>query len=205
MEYIDISRKIEEGMPVYPGNPWPEIEMYRQIPEDSTTESRICMGSHTGTHVDAPSHVLEDGAEVSDLELGEFHGRCQVLGLRGVDSVSREDLEEENIEEDTVLLRTDNSMRRSRRFDEEFVYLELDAVNYLIDKGVETVGIDYLSLVKFEGGEEAHEAHIMANRHMTVIEGLDLEKAEPGKYTFAGFPLRMDTDGSPLRAVLISD
>jgi arylformamidase len=203
MRYIDITREIKEGMPVYPGNPEPEIERYREIPEDSTTESRICMGSHTGTHVDAPEHVIENAGTADEIPLERFHGECQVLGMRGEDSVTREMLENKDIEEDIVLLRTDNSLRNFEEFDKSFVHLELEAVEYLIDRGVKTIGIDYLSLVEFDGGEEAEEAHAVANRHMTVIEGLDLEDASPGRYTFAGFPLKIAFDGSPLRAVLI--
>lgn len=203
MRYIDITRKIEEGMPVYPGNPEPDIEKYREIPGDSTTESRVCIGTHTGTHVDAPQHVMEDGDTVDEIPVERFHGRCQVLGLRGEDSITREMLISKEIEEEIVLLKTDNSTRAFDSFDEEFVYLELEAVEYLIDEGVETVCIDYLSLVKFEGGELAEDAHRLANDKMTVIEGVDLKEVKPGRYTFAGFPVKMETDGAPLRAVLI--
>jgi arylformamidase len=70
---------------------------------------------------------------------------------------------------------------------------------------VKTVGIDYLSLVEFDGGKKATEAHETANQEMTVIEGLDLSKVKGGKYTFSGMPLKMHTDGAPMRAVLIDE
>jgi len=88
-------------------------------------------------------------------------------------------------------------------FREDFTYLTLEGVEYLIGKNVKTVGIDYLSLVDFDGKEKAHKAHLKANEEMTVIEGLDLENAESRTYTFSGMPLKMDTDGAPMRAVLI--
>ncbi|MFB6209023.1 MAG: cyclase family protein [Candidatus Nanohaloarchaea archaeon] len=206
MEIIDISLKIEEGMPVYPGNPDPEIERYRQIPEDSTTESEITIGSHTGTHVDAPQHVMEEGETVAEMELENFYGDARVLELTDcTEKVDREDLEEKQLDSGIILLKTENSKIGYEEFRKDFTYLTLDAVEYLIEQGVKTVGIDYLSLVNFEDSEKADRAHRKANERMTVIEGLNLSEVEPGVYTFSGFPLRMDTDGAPMRAVLIRD
>lgn len=206
MDIIDISMKIEEGMPFYPGNPEPVIEKYKQVPEDSTTESKITLGSHTGTHVDAPEHVLKDGKPVNEMALDNFHGKCQVLDLGNAGkTIDREALEEKKIREDIVLLKTENSKKKSSDFREDFAYLTLSGVNYLLDQGVETVGIDYLSLVEYEGGEKAEKAHRKANKEMTVIEGLKLSEAPTGKFQFAGFPLKVEADGAPMRAVLIKD
>jgi len=206
MDIIDITRKIREGMPVYPGNPEPEIEKYREIPEDSTTESEISMGSHTGTHVDAPQHVFEDGETVDQMDLEKFYGKCQVLDLTSAGrEINREILQQKNITEDIILLKTENSEKNFEEFREDFAYLTLSGVEYLIENGVETVGIDYLSLVEFDGGEEAEEAHQKANEKMAVIEGLELSSAEEKNYTFSGMPLKMETDGVQLRAVLIEE
>lgn len=204
MKMIDISMEIEEKMIYYPSNPQPEIEKYREIPEDSTTESKVCFGSHTGTHVDAPAHVKENAETVKELELGHFYGNARVLDLTDcTEKVDRHDLESKNIEEKIVLLKTDNSVQGYEEFREDFTYLTLEGVEYLIEEGVKTVGIDYLSLVEFDGGEMAAQAHRKANEEMNVIEGLDLREAESGEYTFSGMPLKMDTDGAPMRAVLI--
>lgn len=206
MEIIDISMKIEEEMPVYPNNPRPSIKRYRQIPEDSTTESEIDIGSHTGTHVDAPMHVMEDGKPVSEMDLNSFYGKCRVLDLTDAGrAIEAEDLDEELLDSDIILLKTENSMKQRESFRKSFAFLTLEAARKLADNEVQTVGIDYLSLVEFEGGEKAKEAHEVANRKMTVIEGLDLDDAEAGNYKFSGFPLKMDTDGAPLRAVLIEE
>jgi len=106
MGIIDISMEISEYMIYYPGNPQPELEKYRKIPEDSTTESKICIGSHTGTHVDAPQHVKENGKTVKELDLENFYGKAQVLDLTGcTEKVGREDLEGLDIKEEIVLLK----------------------------------------------------------------------------------------------------
>jgi arylformamidase len=198
--------EISEDMIYYPGNPQPEIEKYRQIPEDSTTESEIHLGSHTGTHVDAPQHVQKDGETVEELDLGNFYGDAQVLDLiECKEKVGQEDLEDQEITADIVLLKTDNSVQGYEEFREDFTYLTLEAVEYLVEQGVKTVGIDYLSLVKFDGGEKAVEAHKKANQEMNVVEGLDLRDVEPREYIFSGMPLKMKTDGAPMRAVLIEN
>ncbi len=195
---------INEEMIYYPGNPKPDIKKYRQRPEDSTTESNISIGSHTGTHVDAPQHVKEAGKTVDELELNNFYGEASVLDLTNCEEkVDREDLEQRDLEKDIILLKTDNSNHGYEEFREDFTYLTLEAVNYLVEKDVKTVGIDYLSLVKFDDGEKAAEAHKSANEEMTVIEGLDLRDVDPDDYEFSGMPLKMETDGAPMRAVLI--
>lgn len=206
MNLIDISMKIEEEMPVYPDNPQPKIRRYRQIPEDSTTESEIEIGSHTGTHVDAPLHVFEDGKPVSKIDLEKFYGKCRVLDLGDAGkAVKAEDLDEDKLDSRIVLLKTENSEKKREKFRKDFAHLTLEAAEKLAENGVETVGIDYLSLVAFEGREKAKKAHEFANMEMTVIEGLRLNFVEPGNYTFSGFPLKMDTDGAPMRAVLIEE
>jgi len=206
MDIIDVSLKIDEDIVCYPGNPEPVIEKYRQIPEDSTTESEIDIGSHTGTHVDAPQHIQENGETVKDLNLENFYGEARVLNLTSCrEKVDIEDLRERDIDADIVFLKTDNSNHQYQDFREDFTYLTLEGVEYLVQEGVKTVGIDYLSLVKFDGGEDATKAHKKANKDMNVIEGLDLRNVNPGSYIFSGMPVKTDTDGAPMRAVLITE
>lgn len=204
MNIIDISMRIDEDMIYYPGNPQPEMKKYRERPEDSTTESKICFGSHTGTHVDAPQHIREGAATVEELELESFYGEASVLDLTDCkEKVSRVNLEDKDLNSGIILLKTDNSNHDYEEFREDFTYLTLEAVKYLIENDVRTVGIDYLSLVEFDGGDKATEAHELANKEMSVIEGLDLRDVEAGNYVFSGMPLKMETDGAPIRAVLI--
>lgn len=206
MNIHDISMKISGEMPVYPGNPKPEIKKYREIPEDSTTESEIMLGSHTGTHVDASSHVFKDGETVDEIDLENFYGNAQVVDLtESGRKINKEKLEGLDMEEEIILLKTENSLQEQDYFREKFAYITLDAVEYLIETGVKTLGVDYLSLVKFEGGKNASEAHKIANKKMTVIEGLDLSGIKSGNYVFSGMPLKIEADGAPIRAALIDE
>jgi arylformamidase len=204
MEIIDISLEISRDMICYPGNPQPKIEKYKERPEDSTTESEICIGSHTGTHVDAPQHVKENAKTVKELDLQNFIGEAHVLDLTHCsENVDAEDLKKKDINKDIVLLKTENSIKGYEEFREDFTYLTLEGVEYLIEKGVSTVCIDYLSLVNFEDSSSADEAHRKANEEISVIEGVDLSGVESGEYVFSGTPLKISSDGAPMRAILI--
>ena len=206
MEIIDVSMEISEDMICYPGNPQPEIRKYRERPEHSTTESKICIGSHTGTHVDAPQHVKENGKTVKELDLENFYGEAQVLDLTHCsENLDAQDLKKKDIRKGIVLLKTENSLKGYDEFREDFTYLTLEGVEYLISEGVSTVGIDYLSLVNFEDSESAEESHRKANEEMCVIEGLDLSGVDSGEYVFSGTPFKIGSDGAPLRAVLINE
>ncbi|MEF8880819.1 MAG: cyclase family protein, partial [Candidatus Nanohaloarchaea archaeon] len=159
-----------------------------------------------GTHVDAPQHVKEKGAFVKELDLESFYGPAKVIDLtRCMEKVDKEDLETKEIDEEIIFLKTGNSLQGYEDFREDFTYLTLEGVEYMVEKGVETVGIDYLSLVKFDGGEKADEAHRKANEEMNVIEGLDLREVEPGNYIFSGAPIKIESDGAPIRAILIDE
>lgn len=202
-EVIDITMSIEQGMPVYPGNPAPEIEEYRSLPEDSTAESEICLGSHTGTHVDAPSHLNQDGETADEISLEEMMGMAEVLDMTDVDGhIEASDLPSD-LDESIVVLKTDNSQRGYEEFRENFTGLKLSAVEELVSSGVETVAVDYLSLTPYDKTEEDHEAHRLSVTEMNVVEGIRLTGVEPGSYRFVALPLKMSTDATPVRAVLI--
>lgn len=206
MDIIDITLTVDEKMITYPGNPSPSISKYSQIPEDTTTESEINIGSHTGTHVDAPQHIKKNGKTVNEISLENFYGNAQVLDMTGCkDKVTESHLSNKDIEQPIILLKTDNANHQYTQFRQDFTYLTLEAVNYLIDKEVTTIGIDYLSLTKFNGNHKDHKAHRKANEQMTVIEGLDLRHVAPGTYIFTGLPMKSKTDGAPLRAALIKE
>jgi arylformamidase len=202
-EVIDITMNIEQGMPVYPGNPAPEIEEYRSLPEDSTAESEICLGSHTGTHVDAPSHLDRDGKTAEGIRLNEMMGAAEVLDLTDADDhIEASDLPSD-LDESIVVLKTENSQRGYEEFREDFTGLKLSAVKELVSSGVETVAVDYLSLTPYDGTEEDHETHRLGVTEMNVVEGVRLTGVEPGSYRFVALPLKMSTDATPVRAVLI--
>jgi len=161
-DWIDISVPIRTGMVHYPGTPSVTIKRVRQMGSgDGANESRITMGAHSGTHMDAPIHFLPQGDGIDQMPLSATIGRATVIHIHDRRSITRRELMEHPIEkEDRILLKTRNSPRcwKTARFLSDFVYLETDAALWLVKRGIQTVGIDYLSVGGYQqNGPEVHE------------------------------------------------
>jgi len=204
---IDISVTNAVGMHCYPGDPELRIEAVRQIPRgDVCNLSLLTMGSHTGTHVDAPYHFLADGPRLGDVPLDRMVGEALVADLRGSDEVDAAALAALPLRAGDILLcRTDNSRRWEKTdFQRDYVYLTEDAAALLVARGVRAVGMDYLSIERF-GSDRFPVHHRLLGAGVFVIEGLDLRAVEPGRYTLVCLPLKFpELDGAPARAVLLA-
>jgi len=194
--------QIHEDMIVYPENPKPKIEKYATVKYEGSNESKITMGSHTGTHIDAPFHIKEEGKKLAEIPLESFYGKCKVIDLTDAgNEIHKEHLAQYEInEDDIILLKTENSTKQYKKFKEDFAHIKRDAAEYLTGKKVKTLGVDYLSVEKFNENECVHNVLL---DNLTVFEGLCLKNVEAGKYVFMGLPLKIDGDGAPVRAVLI--
>jgi arylformamidase len=200
MEIFDLSVPIQPGMITYPGDP--EVRMERVVSiehGDIANLTRLDFGVHTGTHVDAPLHFIDQGAGADALPLELFLGPCEVVDATGANGEISPDAVPSSVER--VLFKTRNSELWGRGcFDEDFVRIGLAAAQRLVEQGVRLVGVDYLSV----GDPQTHETLLGAG--IVAIEGLDLRGIEPGPYHLACLPLRIvDSDGAPARAVLIRD
>ena len=201
---IDISIPIREGMLIYPNNP--EVA-FEEVRTKHSWLTKIMMGSHTGTHVDAPRHIFESGAGVDALPLEHFIGPCRVLDVtEATKCVKVSDLESMNIQKgERILVKTKNSLRSFERFYDDYVYLDSDAAAFLAQKEIALFGTDYLS-VKQKGSEDNRPHTELLSKGIPIFEGLDLSRVEPGEYFFIGLPLRLvGLDGSPARAVLMRE
>jgi arylformamidase len=204
---IDISVPNGRGMHVYPGDPVPRVEPVRRIDKgDVCNLSLLTMGSHTGTHVDAPYHFLGAGARLGDVPLDRMVGEALVADLRGRPAIDATALETTDLRAGDILLcRTDNSWRwAAPDFRQDFTYLTEDAADLLVTRGARAVGMDYLSIERF-GSSDFPVHHRLLGAGVFVIEGLDLRAVEPGRYTLVCLPLKFpDLDGAPARAVLLA-
>jgi arylformamidase len=200
--FYDISLLIDENMIVYPGNPKPKIRVYASIPKNKTNESLICMGSHTGSHVDTMKHIANEGRGSAELDFNSFYGKCKVFDLTDVKSeIHRKDLQKYSIEKgDIILLKTNNSQLGYNEFRKDYVHVKLDAAKYLIKREVKTLGFDYLSVKKFSADDDVHKVLI---ENLTLYEGLNLFGIQEGEYVFIGFPIKIDSDAAPARVVLL--
>ena len=202
MEIIDISTEISERMTIYPGNPGVSIKTERNADGFAVSELRI--GSHTGTHMDAPYHVFGSGKKAGGTKLEKLYGRCRVLDLTKVKgSIEADDIRVFRIRrEEIILLKTRNSLIKSKRFRKDFVYIGKSAAKLLAESGANAIGVDYLSVEKFGAKPESHR--ILLSK-MAVFEGLSLSNVKPGSYLFIGFPIKIGIDAAPVRAVLIKN
>jgi len=204
----DISVPIRSGGLVYPGNPEIDIALQQAVAKGAGANvSTIRFGSHTGTHADAARHFFDDGQTVDKIPLERLIGPALLLSFADdVRSVGAAELRAHDIKGQTrVLLRTRNSAFLSQKeFVKDYTYLAPDAAQYLVDQGVELVGIDYLSIEQFHSGH--HLTHrTLLERSVVIVEGLDLSVPPAGEYQFICLPLRIEgCDGAPARAVLIA-
>ena len=205
---LDISVPNAPGMHSYPGDPVLRVEPVRRIAAgDVCNLSLLTMGSHTGTHVDAPYHFLGDGPRLGDVSLDRMVGEALVADLRGraaIDAAAVTTVPDLRAG-DILLCHTDNSARwASPEFRRDFTYLTEDAAAALVERGVRAVGMDYLSIERF-GSPDFPVHHRLLGAGVFVIEGLDLSQVEPGRYTLVCLPLKFpDLDGAPARAVLLA-
>ena len=204
----DISVPIRTGGLVYPGNPEIEITLQQAMAKGAGANvSYVRFGSHTGTHADAARHFFDDGQTVDRIPLDRLIGPALLLSFPDdVGAVSAADLRNHDLKaRKRVLLRTRNSALLSQKeFVRDYTYLAPDGAQYLVDNGVELVGIDYLSIEQFHSGH--HKTHrILLERSVVILEGLDLSVPAAGEYELICLPLRIEgCDGAPARAVLIA-
>ena len=205
--YVDISMPIRNGMVHWPSDPPVVIEPFKYAEKgDRSHVSRLSMGSHTGTHVDAPRHYLPEGNGVEQVPPDHLIGPCRVMDCRGRSFISQRDIAELDLgSEKRVLFRTDNSDRIARNeFFIDFVFLEDSAATCLVDQGVVLVGVDGFSVDSYHAPTPAaHLAFLRAG--VTILEGLLLAGVEAGRYELVCLPLRLEGgDGAPARALLAS-
>jgi arylformamidase len=168
------------------------------------------MSSHTGTHMDARMHFIPGGWTMETLDLSRSVGPCRVVDLTHVEGhVSRADLEAAEIAGQVrLLLKTRNSdgeLMQREEFEEGYAAISREAAEYLVEIGVETIGVDYLSVEPFED-TEFNTHHTLLGADVVILEGLVLTGVEPGEYFLACLPLKLaGSDGSPARAILVRD
>jgi arylformamidase len=210
MRIYDVSVPISAKMPVYPGDPGVEIRQWAELDAgDAANVSVLHFGAHTGTHVDAPAHFIAGAPKVDAMPLDALVGTARVIEMPDdVDAITASHLSAPSIEGIArIIFKTRNSAFWSdveSGFRRDFTYLAPDAARALVQSGVRLVGIDYLSVEKFQ--PERHETHeILLSNGVVIVEGLDLREVSPDDYELICLPLKIAEgtgDGAPARAIL---
>jgi len=206
MKIYDITVPISNDLPVYPGDPPIHIERVLSLEKgDIARVSHLSFSTHIGTHIDPPYHFMKDGIPLDQAPLEVFIGPARVVDVGDAASIDAALLSTFDLEGvSRVIFKTRNSRfwRETNEFQKDFVYLETDAAETLVELGVKLVGIDYLSIEKF-GFDKPTTHWTLLGNNVFIVEGLDLNEIAPGDYELICLPLKIkDGDGGPARVVL---
>lgn len=206
MKIYDVSMVIDQNIPVYnnKADKKPELIVSRDFNSGNVYETDIKMNLHTGTHIDAPLHMIQGGSTIDKLELSKLLTDCTVFDFTAVaDRITAEDLKTKNIKPGSfILLKTRNSYYEG--FDMEFVFVDATGAEYLKECKISGVGIDSLGIERAQPGHETHK--ILLGSGIIILEGLKLADIKEGTYKMIALPLRMnDTEAAPARVVLLEE
>lgn len=204
----DVTLDISNKTPVFPGDPGVVVTPVISISDGHVANvSNISIGSHMGTHIDAPKHFFDSGNTIDKLPIDSLVGTARVIDVPDRDFISAQDLKSFDIKSgEIIILKTRNSsFIEESEFNTKFVYLSRDAAEYLVEAGIKTVGIDYLSIEEYQSSDSSVHKILLSN-NIVIIEGLKLKGIKQGKYEMAALPLKIQgCDGSPARVVLIDN
>ena len=204
--WLDVSVTVRSGLPVWPGNPSVDLTPVQSFPQgDKVTISKLSLGAHTGTHMDAPLHFIRAGKTIDEVPLDVGLGRARVIEIAG-DVISLEELAQHDIGSgERVLFKTKNSARdlwSKEDFTEDYVYVSTEAGEYFAEREIKLVGVDYISVGGYQiNAPEVHRA--LLGGGVWIVEGLDLSGVAPGVYDLLCLPLKLrGLEASPVRALL---
>lgn len=207
MKIIDISVAVDENIPVWPTAQAPQCEKtFSHEKGHAANDSTLRMGLHTGTHIDAPLHFVRGGKSIDVMPLEIFMGPVFVAHLPDVKEITAADLDTLQIPENTtrILFKTSNSALWGveKKFKQNYVGLTTDAATWLAARNIILIGVDYLSIAKFEEAVEVH--NILLGRGIALLEGINLSYAEQGMYELHCLPVKLSNlEAAPVRAVLV--
>jgi arylformamidase len=209
VKLFDISIPVSPALPVWPSDPGILLERYRSISRgNASNDSRVACSVHSGTHVDAPAHFVENGATVEQLPLDILIGPVTVVELPEIDVITPDLIEAQRLPAKTkrLLFKTKTSELwddPGHQFNPDFVALSSESAGWIASKGIQLVGIDYLSIQLFRDAEPLTH-RVLLEAGIIIIEGLDLRDISPGVYHLICLPLKLvGSDGAPARAILI--
>lgn len=205
-QIFDVSMPIHLNMPVYKNvqEKRPLFETTSDFTHNKTHETRLHMDAHTGTHIDAPLHMIEHGAGTESIPLTQLIRSCRVIDLTFVETViTISDIERfAPIKNDFLLIKTKNSY--DEIWNPQFIYMGEDAANFLAEIEIAGVGIDGLGIERAQPNHPTHK--VLMGSGVIIIEGLRLGHIAPGNYTLVAAPIAViGIDAAPARVILLQD
>lgn len=199
---IDITRRLYDGHPVWPGDTPYSFELTWKMSEGASVNvGKLTTTTHLGTHLDAPWHYDPEGGRLESVPLSVLIGPCQVVDARGQQALGAPFLRSLKLNAERVLFYT-GQPDEWREFPQDFTHVLPEAADYLAERGVRLFGTDAPSVDPLTSKDlPGHKA--FARNGIYIVEGLALEAVEPGEYELIVLPLRLEgADASPVRAVL---
>ena len=205
--WIDISIPLKDKMIHWPTDPVPRIERLKDRDKgDPVSLMELQIIDHVGTHIDAPLHFIAGGKTIDKMPLNATIGRVRVIEIKNPKAITLEELQPYNIRRgERVLFKTRNSsLYKTGEFTKDYVYFSTEVAQYMADKGLKVVGLDYISIGTPENKDSIRDTHsILLENGVYIIEGINLEKVEPGRYDLICLPLLLERgDAGPARAIL---
>lgn len=180
-----------------------DLKRVKSISENQVNISKITLGSHSGTHIDAPLHYVESGKDSSQIDIRKFIGPCQVLEVKPKNNLIERDDIVNKIKSKRILFKTTNSELLEKPFTSDYISIGLTAAQYLTGNKVELVGIDYFSCVA-KGTLSIQIHNVLLRSDVVIVEGINLSKVKPGNYDiFVGALKIGNSDGAPARIFLV--
>jgi arylformamidase len=205
-EWLDVTVNVKTGMAHWPGDIDVSVARVSNMAEGALYNlSRLHMSAHTGTHMDAPLHFVDGAASIDQIPLDATVGPARVIEIDAAESIGRADLEPFEIEPgERLIVKTRNTPRcwETDEFLKDFVYISEDGAQYLVERKIRAIGVDYLSVAGFY--KDTVETHVaLLGAGIWIVEGLDLRKIAPGRYDLICLPLKLlGAEGAPARAIL---
>ncbi len=210
---VDLTHVLHDGMPIYPGDPSPTFAAYATLSKDGVNLTKMTLGSHTGTHLDAPRHFIQGGIGIDQIPPNKFVGESYVAdlsskpigsGITGQDL--RQKLEGRVTGDDIVICYTGCSEHwGDEAVSRNYTYLTGDAADYLVSKRVRAVGIDFLSVEKFEATKPVAHKTLLSNG-IFIIESLSnaVKQFVGSRILLVCMPIKLkDGDGAPARVMAV--
>jgi arylformamidase len=207
--WYDISVPLKQGMNYFPTDPFPpRIYRYHDVELGAkVTMSVLEIISHTGTHIDSPLHFIPGGSTISDMPVEATIGPCRVIEIKDQQKIRVAELEKYNIQKgERLLFKTRNSpgTYTSDKFVEDYVYLDGDAADYLVARGIILFGLDNITIGHFKETDNLNRTHrALLSAGIYILEDCALADVPPGDYELLCLPLLMyKGDAGPCRAIL---
>lgn len=206
MTLYDATLPLTPDMATWPGEPGPHRKLIKSIANgDPANVSELTEGVHSGTHIDAPVHFIPGAPGIESWSVDQLVGPGMVVATGDAPAISVAVLESLNIPPglERILFKThDSHLLGDKRFHKDFTYIDGDAARWLVDRGLKLVGIDYLSVEKFDSKDNPTH-HTLLGARVVIVEGCNLRDVPPGRYTIMALPIPLvGSDGAPTRLVL---